>query len=336
VSNGHADHLLDLLSGHRVTATLYAAVELGVIESLAAGERTATEVTHECSTHAPSTDRLLVALVALGICQSVGPNCYRLTDMGGCLTNDASHSLRDWALFEGKMLSRSWMGLADSVRSGKTASELAGVEGGRYGQMHRDPEAASVFDAAMASMTRLVARDLIAAGDFNSTGKILDVGGGAGTLLIEILRACPTTSGSILDLGRCEAAARQAIAAAGMQSRASFLTGDFFAGLPAGFDTLLLKNVLHNWDDERCAVLLANCRSALVDADRIVIAERFLPPRDSSSRSASTALGDLNMLRGPGGCERSEAAYCGLVTSAGLRVACLIPAGRYDLLIATR
>nr|WP_283815912.1 methyltransferase [Bradyrhizobium sp. AUGA SZCCT0222] len=328
--------MLDLLGGHRVTAALYTAVELGVVESLAAGERTVTEVANECSTHAPSTDRLLIALVALGICQSAGPNRYRLTDMGACLANDANHSLRNWALFEGKMLSRSWMGLADSVRSGRTAAELVGAEGGRYGQMHRDPEAASVFDAAMANMTRLVARDLIAAGDFNSAGRILDVGGGAGTLLIEILRACPTTSGSILDLERCEAAARRAIAAAGMQSRASFLTADFFAGLPAGFDTLLLKNVLHNWDDEHCAVLLANCRSALIDAGRVVIAERFLPPRDSSSRSASTALGDLNMLRGPGGRERTEAAYCELVTSAGLHVAHLFPAGRYDLLIATR
>nr|WP_283815251.1 methyltransferase [Bradyrhizobium sp. JYMT SZCCT0180] len=220
--------MLDLLGGHRVTAALYTAVELGVVESLAAGERTATEVANECSTHAPSTDRLLIALVALGICQSAGPNRYRLTDMGACLANDAKHSLRNWALFEGKMLSRSWMGLSESVRSGRTVAELAGAEGGRYGQMHRDPEAASVFDAAMANMTRLVARDLIAAGDFNSAGRILDVGGGAGTLLIEILRACPTTSGSILDLERCEAAARQAITAAGMQSRASFLTADFF------------------------------------------------------------------------------------------------------------
>nr|WP_283815990.1 methyltransferase [Bradyrhizobium sp. AUGA SZCCT0222] len=328
--------MLDLLGGHRVTAALCTAVELGVVEALTAGERTATEVANECSTHAPSTERLLIALVALGICQSVGPTRYRLTDMGACLANSASHSLRSWALFEGKMLSHSWMGLAESVRSGRTAAELAGADGGRYGQMHRDPEAALVFDAAMANMTRLVARDLIAAGDFNSAGKVLDVGGGAGTLLVEILRACPTTSGSILDLERCEAAARRAIDAAGMRSRASFLTGDFFAGIPAGFDTLLLKNVLHNWDDERCVVLLANCRSALADAGRIVIAERFLPPRDYSSRSASTALGDLNMLRGPGGRERSEAAYCGLVTSAGLRVARRIPAGRYDLLVATR
>lgn len=330
------DRLLDLLGGHRVTAALCTAVELGVVESLAAGERTAADVANECSTHAQSTERLLITLVALGICQSVGQSRYLLTDMGACLAKNAKHSLRSWAVFEGKMLSRSWLGLTDSVRSGRTAAELAEAEGGRYGQMHRDSEAALVFDAAMANMTRLVAPDLIAAGDLNNAGKILDVGGGDGTLLIEILRACPTTSGSVLDLERCEAAARRAIAAAGMQSRANFLVADFFAGLPAGFDTIVLKNVLHNWNDERCAVLLANCRSALADAGRIVVAERFLSPRDSRSRFASTALGDLNMLLGPGGRERSEEDYCKLLTSAGLRVARLIPAGRYDLLIAAR
>jgi len=332
-----ADRLLDLLGGHRVTAALYTAVELGMIELLAAGERTAAEVAHECSAHVTSSERLLTALVGLGICRSVGDNRYRLTDMGVCLAKGASPSLHDWALFEGKMLSHSWMGLAESVRSGRTAAEIAGADDGRYGQMRRDPQAASLFDAAMASITRLVARDLIAACDFSGDGRILDVGGGAGTLLIEILRACPATSGSILDLERCEAAARQAIADAGLQSRASFLAADFLAGLPEGFDTLLLKNVLHNWDEQRCAVLLANCRSAMGESSRIVIVERFLPSApDDCGRYASTALGDLNMLRGPGGRERSDTAYCKLVTDAGLRVSHLVPAGRYDLLIAKR
>jgi len=331
----HSDRLLDLIGGHRVTAALCAAVELGIIDVLAAGDRTACEVGRECSVHGTSSERLLTALAGLGICRLAGEGRYRLTDMGTLLAKQATPSLRDWALFEGRMLSPSWMELAESVRSGRTSSAIAGFGGGRYEQMRHDPEAASLFDAAMCSMTRLAAHGLMEACDFNDAGRILDVGGGIGTLLIEILRACPKTSGCVLDLTRCEAAAHQAIAGAGLHSRASFLAGDFFADVPSGFDTLLLKNVLHNWDDERCLVLLARCRSALGACGRIVIAERFMPSAPTaSSRCASTALGDLNMLRGPGGRERSDAEYCRLVTDAGLRVARLIPAGRYDMLIA--
>lgn len=330
-----AERLLDLIGGHRVTAAICAAVELGVIDALAAGPRTAPEIAAECSAHEGSSERLLTALVGLGICRSGEDSQYQLTEMGAYLAQGSDPSLRDWALFEGEMLARSWIGLSESVRSGRTFAEIAGSEGGRYEEMRRDPKTASLFDAAMVNMTRLVARDVLAAYNFRDAGRILDIGGGTGTLLIDILRAYPATIGCVLDLQRCEAGARQAIADAGLGPRAYFLAADFFVGIPSGFDTLLLKNVLHNWDDARCAVLLANCRRVLGRSGRIVIIERFLARApDAPAGYASTALGDLNMLRGPGGRERTEFAYRNLATNAGLCVTHVLPAGRYDLLVA--
>ena len=329
------EHLLNLIGGHRATATLSAAVELGVIEAFASQPRTAREVAADCSAHEASIERLLVALVGLGICQCVEDGKHKLTEMGAYLSRGSDPSLCDWALFEGKMLARSWIGLSESIRTGRSSSELAESECGRYEEMRRDPKSASLFDAAMVSMTRLVARDVLAAYNFSHAGRILDVGGGAGALLIEILCAHPAAAGCVLDLPRCEPGARQAIADVGVGPRADFLAADFFAGLPSGFDTLLLKSVLHNWDDAHCAVLLANCRRALGLSARAIIIERLLPPApEASAYFASTALGDLNMLRGPGGRERTEADYRKLVTDADLRLVKIMPAGRYHLLIA--
>jgi hypothetical protein len=99
----------------------------------------------------------------------------------------------------------------------------------------------------------------------------------------------------------------------------------------------LLKNVLHNWDEASCERLLEVCRGALTSAGRVLVIERFLTSdSDASAGFVSTALGDLNMLRGPGGCERNELAYRKLATDAGLCVAGVIQAGRYSLLIAHR
>jgi SAM-dependent methyltransferase len=328
------ERLLDLIGGHRITATLCAAVELGVIEALAAGPRTAFEIAGYCSAHEAAIERLLAALVGLGICRSVPNSQYRLTEMGAYLAQGSDPSLRDWALFEGKMLARSWIGLNESVLTGRTSAEIAWSEGGRYEEMHRDPQAASLFDAAMVSLTRFVARDVLAAYNFSGAGRILDIGGGTGALLIAILQAYPTITGCVLDLPRCEARARQAIADAGLGPRADFQTADFFLDLPSGFDTLLLKSVLHNWDEARCAVLLANCRRALGGSGRVFIIERLLERvPDISASCASTALGDLNMLRGPGGRERSETDYRKLATEAGLSVTDVRAAGRYALLI---
>jgi SAM-dependent methyltransferase len=330
----HTERLVDLLSGHRVTAALGAAVNLGLIEALASGPSTTSEIAAECHTHAASTARLLNALVQLDICRPALGGRYALTELGALLTMHADPPLRDWAVFEASMLAPAWLGIGDSIRSGKTAGELAHQTGGRYAHLDRDPALASLFDAAMTNMSRLVARDMLAAYDFRSAGRILDVGGGSGALLVEILRACPTTTGTILDLARCEPAAGAAIRQADLTARAEFQAGDFFVDVPTGFDTLILKSVLHNWDDARCAMLLENCHGALGGSGRIVVVERLAERSpDDPHRRVATALSDLNMLRGPGGRERSESAYRALAANAGLAVVEVRDAGRYALLV---
>ena len=296
------------------------------------GAAGAAEVAHACSTAESATARLLAALAAIGIV-SREASAYRLTELGRRLSTKAPDSLRDWTLFEGEMLARSWQGLTESIRTGKTATELDAT-GGRFEAIGRNPRFAELFDNAMVSFTGHVARDVVAAYDFSHARTILDVGGGTGALLFEVLRAVPGLAGASLDLPRCEAGFQAVAAAAGLTERARFISGDFLESVPPGFETLLLKSVLHNWDDARCATILANCRSALAPGGRIIIVERFLPePPANTARDLSITLSDLNMLRGPGGRERTEQAYRALLGDAGLAAGRAMPAGRYNLLV---
>jgi hypothetical protein len=109
--------------------------------------------------------------------------------MGDQLAASADRSLRDWALFEGTMLAHSWLGLADSVRHGKTLSELAGTAG-RYEDLGGDQKSARLFDAAMISMTRLAAKEILSAHDFSAAGRIL-MSVVETVELVELLRAQP-------------------------------------------------------------------------------------------------------------------------------------------------
>ncbi len=110
--------------------------------------------------------------------------------------------------------------------------------------------------------------------------------------------------------------------AAGLEQRARFIAGDFLRGIPQGFDTLLVKSVLHNWDNSTCVGILGHCRKALPPGGRIVIVERLLSEHPAkAARDMSIVLSDLNMLRGPGGRERTEQAYRKLLAAAGFRSA---------------
>ena len=325
--------LFDLIAAHRVTAVLYAAVQLGVTDALAEGARDSAALAAASGAHEPSLRRLLGALVTLGVCRQEGKR-YALTDLGAPLAASSPQSLKAWAIFEGEMLRNSWSGLTDSVRSGQTIGELAGATD-RFALMARNPQAVETFNAAMRDLARLVMPAVLTAYDFSSFARLIDVGGGTGELLSGILHAFPSLRGAVLDLPGCAEGAAKRFADAGVANRATFIAGDFFRSVPSGSDGIILKSVVHDWDDARSVRLLSNCRAALPDHGKLILIERLLPETladDTDHRAV--AFSDLNMLRGPGGRERSEAEYRSLLSDSGLRTTRVLHAGRFNLIEA--
>ncbi len=92
-----------------------------------------------------------------------------------------------------------------------------------------------------------------AAYDFSRCGTIVDVGGGNGSLLASVLATNASTRGILFDLPHVLDQARRQIAAAGVAARCEWVGGNFFAGVPTGGDTYLLRWILHDFDDERAA-----------------------------------------------------------------------------------
>jgi hypothetical protein len=101
------------------------------------------------------------------------------------------------------------------------------------------------------------------------------------------------------------------------------VAGDFFAGVPGGADRYLLANVLHDWDDDRAAAILARCREAMPAGGRVLIVERLIP--DDPGQALPALLSDLNMLVVTGGRERADAEYGALLAAAGLSLGRVTP-----------
>jgi hypothetical protein len=154
---------------------------------------------------------------------------------------------------------------------------------------------------------------------------VVDVGGGDGTLLAEILARCPQARGVLVDVPHVVARARPVLAAAGVLDRCDLHGGDFRAAVPPG-DAYVLKSVLHDWPDEEAAEILRRCREAASSPARLFIVERVLPGR-AGREDLEALLTDLNMMVMLGGQERTEGEYRRLLAGAGWRPGRVVPTG---------
>src|SRR5687768_9191412 len=171
----------------------------------------------------------------------------------------------------------------------------------------------------MADLTRLVTPDILSAYDFGRISHLMDVGGGSGELIGAVAKQYPRLRGTVLDLPRCAAAtANDHFQRMGVSDRASFLAGDFFKMVPAIADAIILKSVIHDWDDARSGAILKNCRQALPGHGTLLLVERIMPDSPTvRDEDKAHAMSDLNMLRGPGGLERTEKEYRHLLNENG-------------------
>jgi hypothetical protein len=89
----------------------------------------------------------------------------------------------------------------------------------------------------------------------------------------------------------------------------------------------------HDWNDERSVRILANCRHALSPGARLMVIDRVMPDNlEPKPEHPSAALSDLNMLLGPGGCERTPSEFRALLAQGGFSMRRMIPTGRYSVI----
>ena len=208
----------------------------------------------------------------------------------------------------------------------------------RWVLLDRDPSAASTFNMAQVQRTRLVAKEVARHYSFSGVRTIVDVGGGHGVLLEAVLRANPSVRGVLFDRPHAIAGARALVEQAGVADCCELIPGDFFESLPAGADVYLLKNIIHDWDDERAARILHNCHDAMPDCSRLLLVELVLPARlDASASHRAIVHDDLAMMLGPGGKERNEHEFRELLRCSGFALASVKPIGLgYSILEARK
>lgn len=317
--NVPAPHLLlQIATGFWASRALYIAAKLGIADRLAGGPESAEGLASACGVHAGSLHRVLRALASLGVFAEDAHGRFFQTPLSLGLRSGTSGSLREFVVMLGEP--ESWLAWGDmmhSVRTGQSAFEhVFGTTQFDYLATH--PDLARTFDAAMTERGTAENEAVLAAWDFPQTGRVVDVGGGQGSLLAAVLRSHEGLNGILFDIAHVVERAQPMLDAQGLARRSQSIAGDFFTDpLPAGADLYLLKKVIHDWDDAQAVTILLACARAMTPASRLLLIEPVIAPDNEPSFAK---LLDLFMLVWPGGRERTVPEHSHLIAAAGLEL----------------
>lgn len=316
------ERLLHLLDAYRSTCLLLAALATGLVDALRDTPKDAARLARETGAHPLSLARLLRGLERIGLVEQRG-DAFRLTSMGVRLADPMGDERARATLVAEEHLG-AWQHLSHAVLTGETAFERAfGMSAWEH--RARRPELSAAFDRAMAGDLTRAAHAVASAYDFARSRAIVDVGGGRGALLAELLAQYPLARGIVFDQPHVVDDASSVLQAAGVEQRASIVGGSFFDAVPAGGDTYVLHYVLHDWSDERCAVILRNCHAAMAPGARLLIVENLIP--EHGSASDRVVMLDLHMMAMLGGRERTADEFRTLLRAAGFDLLEILPAG---------
>ncbi|WP_460062606.1 methyltransferase [Streptomyces sp. YKOK-I1] len=325
-------HLMGMVVQAMAAKSVHAAAELGLADVLAEQPLTSGELAERTGVDGPSLHRLLLALAGLGLVTPVDSERFALADLGQPLRTDAPDSVHGLiSTMCGTEVWRSWGELTTGVRTGETAWELVyGLDWAEY--YASNPESSRLFNLAMSENTRDLVPGILAAADLSRSRSVVDIGGGDGTLMAHVLREHPGLTGMVFDMPSGLETAATTLSAAGVLPRCRLVSGDFFRSVPADADAYLLKQVLHDWDDDESATILRNIRTVIPDDGRVFVLERVLPQQVTpGSRSDATSfLLDLHMMVVTGGQERTEHEYRRLLEAAGFKLNRAVAVARSD------
>jgi len=290
--------------------------ELGVADHLKGGPKGVEELARATNAHSSSLYRVLRALASYGIFAEDDDGRFRLTPMAELLRSDVPGSQRESA--RGLTTEQQWRSsgnMLNAVRTGKTGMEHAfGMSLWEYLAKH--PAEEEGFNARMAEGTRRAASEIIKGYDFSQAGKVVDIAGGQGVLLENILKAHSHLSAVLLELPSVIEAARRNVDPA-LLARMELRSGDFFKSVPEGGDTYILKNIVHDWENNRALLILKNIRRAMRKNAKLLVIEGVVPKGNSPS---PTKMMDITMLVATGGRERTETEHRALLEASGFRL----------------
>lgn len=279
------EKILELSAAYRQSCVLFSAYELGIFNNLEAGVKTSSEMADTLSTDGRATDRLMNALVAMGLLNKLD-SVFSNTDVANQFLVKGKpdylaglgHSANLWT---------TWGTLTDVVREGKA------VLGARMDE--RGEERLRTFIAAMNWRATRGAKEALANLDLSGVKRILDVGGGSGAYSYAFVNTDENITATVFDVPDVIKLTTEYIQQAGLSDRIDTIPGDYnIDDFGAGFDLVFMSAIIHINSPEKNIALIKKAVNALNPSGRIVVSDFIVD--DSRTNPPMGAFFALNML----------------------------------------
>ena len=308
--------LLRLTDGLITHLAVCAAARFGIADVLSKEPCDSAEIAARLTLNEQAVSRTLRFLSGHGIFEQISPSVFANNPMSYWLRSDVPGSVRSILTFRGSpRFLQPLMDLPKAICNGKTAQ----ID---FEDLDANPAERRLFDDAMTDLSAAWAPFVLSSYDFSPCRSLMDLGGGSGFLLAQILKAHPALEGVLVDRPAALAYAQTRPFWHGLEERVRFEACDFFESVPQVCHACLLKNVLHDWDDDRARQILLNCRRSIPDDGFLLLVEYSL---GAENKASFGKMLDLIMLTSFGGKERTVGEYRQLLTSAGFQLTKVCP-----------
>ncbi len=278
-----------LLRAFQISRICRAAADLEVADKVPiAGALHVDELARQCNVHAEPFHRMLRLLASVEIFAVSAAGEVSHTPRSRLLRTDRADSMHYAARFWTARSSwRAWEYLDEALNGG--VPHEAAWHLSRFAYLQQNPEEGRIFNEMMQHFPDRRHDAIAASYDFSQHKLIVDVGGGNGAALREILKRFPASRGIVFDRADVIAAMPKG------DERLVGEGGSFFERVPGGASCYLLVRVLHDWSDEDCMRILERCHAAMPPGATLLICEQLLKD-DPALGNPSDYLIDTQML----------------------------------------
>ncbi|BFG42393.1 hypothetical protein CerSpe_286670 [Prunus speciosa] len=273
-------------------AVVKCAIELGIADAIESHGRPTTllELSSALRCDPSPLYRIMRVLVHLKIFKEkpatqLGPKVYAQTPLSKRLLKSGQNSMAAFILLESSpVMLAPWHGLSARIQGNirnPVFEEVHGQDLWSFGAAN--PDHNKLFNEAMACDARVVVPAVIESciDVFKGLDTIVDVGGGDGTTLRLLVEACPWIRGINFDLPHVVSVAQE-------YDLIENVGGDMFDYVPKA-DAVIIKWVLHDWEDDECIRILKKCREAIPeDKGKVIIIEAVIDENDEKEDSKLT------------------------------------------------